>query len=427
MKNIGNLYIILLILVGFYPDSSNPIDYKGLHWMLYSGINTFFLLYFLINFKRIELPKNPVLLSFLSLFVISCFSVFVAINKVESIVRLTDLYVVLSTLAISFILIKQKLINLRFILWVVLVKLFIELIQVYYQFYFYTNGFKDSFSGSFSQYLKSNYGNKNVTSFAFLCQSSIAMIMLFKIKSRIVKTVISILIFATFYILFFISTRAALLSLFLSIIIIFLLFAYKFFILRRFYLDELKKVGLYIFLIASSYIMFNINNQDQRINAADRVSELATDIETDESINNRLRYWTQSLNSIIDRPLLGVGIGNWQIYSTKYDSENIYSYVVPYTTHNDFLEIFAETGVFGFVSYLLFFFYIFKRNFNNLICWTKSNMSLDNLFLLLCFMYFFIDSTINFPLSRPLMQIILILFIIINELINSNYIDNEGQ
>lgn len=426
MKNIGNFYIILLILVGFYPDLSNPIDYKGLHWMLYSGINTFFLLYFLINYKKIELPKSPILLSFLSLFIISCFSVFVAINKVESIVRLTDLYVVLSTLAISFVLIKQKLINLRFILWVIIVKLSIELIQVYYQFYFYTNGFKDSFEGGFSQYLKSNYGNKNVTSFAFLCQSSLAMIMLFKIKSRLAKTLISILIFATFYILFYISTRAALLSLFLSVIIISLLFAYKFFILRRLYVDELKKVGLYIFMIAASYSVFIINNQDQDINVTDRVSGL-TNLETDESLNNRLRYWTQSLKSIKDRPFLGVGIGNWQIYSTKYDSENIYSYVVPYTTHNDFLEIFAETGVFGFISYLFFFFYIFKKNFNNLISWTESNKSLDNLFILLCFMYFFIDSTINFPLTRPLMQIILILFIIINELINSNYIENEGQ
>ena len=425
MKNIGNLYLVLLVLIGFYPDSSNPIDFKGLHWMLYSVINTFFLLYILIKYKSVELPRNPILLSFLSFFIISCISILAALNKVESVVRLTDLYVILSTLFISFTLIKQKLINLKFLLWVILVKLSIELIQVYYQLYYYTSGFQYDFNGGFSQYLKSNYGNKNVTSFAFLCQSTLAMILLFHTKSKLLKILIAVIVFATNYILFFISTRAALLSLIISIIIIFTLFVYKFFKSRKSFKSELKRVALFLFLIAAPYFLFNINNQDQSINVTERVVEL-TNTQTDESLSNRIRYWTHALKSIKEKPILGIGIGNWKIFSTKYDSQNIYSYVVPYTTHNDFLEIFAETGLFGFISYVAFFFFIFKRNLNNLIHWTESKMRIDHLFIFLCFIYLLIDSTINFPLTRPLMQILVIFFIIINELVNTNNIGDEN-
>ena len=42
-------------------------------------------------------------------------------------------------------------------------------------------------------------------------------------------------------------------------------------------------------------------------------------------------------------------IGNWKIISIKYDSENIQNYIIPYNAHNDFLEAFAETGIFGFI------------------------------------------------------------------------------
>jgi O-antigen ligase len=171
-------------------------------------------------------------------------------------------------------------------------------------------------------------------------------------------------------------------------------------------------------------MIFNLTNTDDNIIVAERVSGL-TNIEQDESLSNRVRYWTHAFNSIRENPILGVGVGNWRIVSTKYDSQNIYSYVVPYATHNDFLEIFAEIGTLGFISYIAFFFFLFQKNFKNLIKWTNSNITINHLFLLLCLMYFILDSSINFPLSRPLMQMVLILFIVLNELINSNKVSNE--
>ncbi|MAD11211.1 MAG: hypothetical protein CMC04_00620 [Flavobacteriaceae bacterium] len=425
MKNIAKLYIVLLILIGFYPDNSNPIDYKALHWLMYSVLNTLFLVYFIINYKKISLPKSPVLISYLCFFVVSCLSIFVAINKTESIVRLTDFYVITSTLFICYIFIKQKLFSIKFILFAVLIKLSIELVQLYYQLYYYTSGFQYSFyGGQFSQYLKSNYGNKNVTSFAFLIQSSIAMISLSYTKSRFIKFLISLIIFATIYSLYLISTRAVLLSIVLGLIVISVFAIYKFFRLKSISNSDIKKIVLYFSIVFSSYMIFNLTNTDDNIIVAERVSGL-TNIVQDESLSNRLRYWTHAFNSIRENPILGVGVGNWRIVSTKYDSQNIYSYVVPYATHNDFLEIFAEIGTLGFISYIAFFFFLFQKNFKNLIKWTNSNITINHLFLLLCLMYFILDSSINFPLSRPLMQMVLILFIVLNELINSNKVSNE--
>ena len=74
----------------------------------------------------------------------------------------------------------------------------------------------------------------------------------------------------------------------------------------------------------------------------------------------RLRFYSQSISYIKNRPLFGYGIGNWRIYSIEADSKQMASYIVPYFAHNDFLEVFVETGILGFLSYLAFFFFIFK-------------------------------------------------------------------
>ena len=45
----------------------------------------------------------------------------------------------------------------------------------------------------------------------------------------------------------------------------------------------------------------------------------------DESINQRLRYYSAALKSIRMNPILGVGVGNWKFISIKYDSKKCQS------------------------------------------------------------------------------------------------------
>ena len=73
--------------------------------------------------------------------------------------------------------------------------------------------------------------------------------------------------------------------------------------------------------------------------------------------------------------------------SIKYDAENMFSYIVPYFAHNDFIEIFAETGILGFFSYLMFFLFIFKLNLSNIILWIQSKSGFESILLFIPFVF----------------------------------------
>ena len=112
----------------------------------------------------------------------------------------------------------------------------------------------------------------------------------------------------------------------------------------------------------------------------------------DESLNQRIDYFTNAMSLFIERPLFGHGIGSFKTESLKF-YENINT--IPYYTHNDFLQLLSETGIFGFFSYTIFFILIVLMIFKNF----KRNPI--NLFLLGSIIIYLINSLINFPFHRP--------------------------
>ncbi len=91
------------------------------------------------------------------------------------------------------------------------------------------------------------------------------------------------------------------------------------------------------------------------------------------SIEERLAIWKGSMDDVFMRhPILGVGFGNWKIhYSGSYTQPTRAQggRVVISKAHNVYLEVLCETGVIGFLFYLLFVFVairiILKRWFEN--------------------------------------------------------------
>jgi O-antigen ligase len=57
------------------------------------------------------------------------------------------------------------------------------------------------------------------------------------------------------------------------------------------------------------------------------------------SLQNRLLYWRQTLGVIGNHPLVGVGIGNFSLRASRF-------------THNSYLQIWAEMGLLGLISWL---------------------------------------------------------------------------
>ena len=82
-----------------------------------------------------------------------------------------------------------------------------------------------------------------------------------------------------------------------------------------------------------------------------------------ESFIERKNLWDNTRQMIAEHPLAGVGAGNWQIQMPKYGMQKFYE--VNYTIsegltnfqrpHNDFLWVWAETGIVGFIAYALLF------------------------------------------------------------------------
>ena len=75
---------------------------------------------------------------------------------------------------------------------------------------------------------------------------------------------------------------------------------------------------------------------------------LAESVSDDGGLGSRVALWRDSLKMIRDFPLLGVGLGAWSDLFPRYQrpsaSETFYR-----EAHNDYVQLFAETGLIGFM------------------------------------------------------------------------------
>jgi len=163
-------------------------------------------------------------------------------------------------------------------------------------------------------------------------------------------------------------------------------------------------------LLITLPIIFNLilNNFQSKFSSEANQTNLKDRLQTitnfeDASNNQRLRYWEQSISTGMSNPILGIGIGNWKIKGIEKDNLNLSNYIVPYHSHNDFLEIFAETGVLGVLFYIGFLLSILLA----LSYYFKKNIKIPSIlfYLILVFIIYIIDASLNFPFARPIIQI----------------------
>lgn len=75
------------------------------------------------------------------------------------------------------------------------------------------------------------------------------------------------------------------------------------------------------------------------------------------SVRSRMAIWKTSFKSILKRPILGVGIGNYPVIL----GEDISAAKRGASAHNLYLDIASEMGLLGLIVLLLIFWQIFKR------------------------------------------------------------------
>ena len=279
--------------------------------------------------------------------------------------------------------------------------------------------------------IKENTGNKNILAANLTIKIPFCIYLLFSRKTYL-KIFSSFIIFLSSTIIIILNARASILELLILIIIFF------FFLIRSFISNKIQKkeliqsiAGFVIPILCSvfvSYILVNkaieynknvLNNSTGYGTIDKRIAKISTEAEA----GSRISLWNDALLSIKQNPILGCGIGNWKINSVVYSKYRDNDFVVPYHSHNDFLEITAETGFIGGLLYLSIFIisglFILKIFFKT----KKTETNLIAVVTLMCMSTYMLDAALNFPMERPTMQIIFALLLAIT--INLAYEFNQ--
>lgn len=387
-KNIRPYIFILLILSTELIQNFSAVDKIGPQWLYLSIV--VFLGFLSLNKINLNDIKNKTLL-FYTLFIFTCLiSIFVASNKVESIIYLSRIILIYFCF-IYFLLVINK-IRQSYILSSLFIFYTIEGVSVFLQFLELYN-FGESFGRNSS--LIGVSSNINIAGFSLALLTPFAIQFMIQ-KKGLMKYVSLFIISISSFSILLTGSRGAILS--LSLIII--AYVFHVFVVHKEFKEKFK-VSAFILIpffisVLSSEILFD------GLNYSNRIEQIVK-----RGSASRFQYYNDAINSFSKKPFLGVGIGNWKLNSIGQGRRHIEGYIVPYHAHNDFLQILAEIGIFGFLCYAAIFL-ITVFNVSSRIFKSQTIFS-----CLLFIGIYLIDSNLNFPIARPIMQIKLALILAI--------------
>ncbi|MBK78245.1 MAG: hypothetical protein CMC88_03960 [Flavobacteriaceae bacterium] len=389
-------------------------DRIGPQWLAISIINPIIFLYLIYLKKSIlfinRLFSNKGVLFYSFFLIFSFISIIKSENLPESIITFSNYFSIFFCL-LNLIILNGLLINPK--------KFFVELIlmiflaEVWLSFYPMLKDIS-SFGGVIAR--SKNYigasANVNVTSFSLVFKLPLVLYYLQTRKKFLSKFLVLLLILISLFVIIILNSRGA----FLGILVVFLLYFFSIFYLKK---DQALKLKLlnssliiiaFVFSVLLSNLSLNSRPENNKKNANytfyDRASTISLSTK-DGSVDQRLRFYKHALNSISKNIFFGIGIGNWKLVSIKYDRENIQQYIIPYHAHNDFLQIGSESGVLAMISYILVFIFIVLMLYN---LYLKEKDKIFSILIFSSIIIYLLDASLNFPIARPISQLSLILF-----------------
>ena len=391
------IFIFFVFSLAFAP-SFGALDKANTHWLLLSVIPLFFLkTSFTFSFLK---SKIFVVYSFFILQVL--LSLFYTNNFSISIVDLSRHLILFTCLVFFLSLLRSSKFSFYNISLLVSFFLMYEAIASLWSVFRFilNNGFDFSIITSIdTDGLKGLMGNRNITTASIVIKLPFLFYLIYQSKF-FYKFLFGFLLFLPALSLFLINSRAALLS-FIFIVSVFTLVILFFHTKKSTSLPFILAPLLFSFLLASSLV------PDDNLDTSERLSSINF---TNESSSQRFFLWENAVDYISHNPFIGCGIGNWKVESAAYWGSYGDGYLVPFHAHNDFLEFSTELGIIGGLTYFILFFLIIYKSF---ISYFKSK---DFKFLILfsSFVALFVDSFLNFPFERPLIQVMFLLLLALN-------------
>jgi O-antigen ligase/Tfp pilus assembly protein PilF len=402
------LFIGLILIIDFLP-------YKGMRtinpqFLNLSLINLVFGIYICFNLKLISkdlvsiLKKSYIFRSYLVFLFISALSIIFADNISLVLTKITQLLIVFCLFINLSILLKDKMDLLYKIIIIISISAFFQSWQVF-------NEFMQTYKASIDDALirmTGNAGNVNILAASLTIKIPFLLLGITHFTNyKKLFLLITLLIVTT--VIFLTGARTAL----LSTILIFLIYIFSYLKINSFSKTYLLKVSILILpLLISIFIstkMFKkAINKSRYASIENKLQQINTD---DASSQARLRYWGNAIKLSKENPFLGVGLGNYIIESLPYEATTENDSIVSLNTHNDFLEITAETGIVNGFVFLSLFVFVFFANAKKIIYSTDPNVRTLSLLTLMLVVVYGMDSLFNFPLYRPTMQIFLSLLL----------------
>lgn len=418
LKEIIPFIIISFYLAVHFISNWGAIDVLGPQWLFISIADAFLLLYIALNKAKYEKYLREVFkLSFsrlyLGLFILAGISIFYSINKVEAWVCYSRF---ISTIIAFFnvVILLQSNIKTFFLLTCRLLAIVLLAESLLY-FNSFFNQINNVRLDELIYLLNGNTGNKNIlgASLAIKIPFVLYAIHTSKFTTRIF---FSLCLFLGALTIFMASARAAYVSLAITLL------AYVGFIIVNFIQDkEIKKYIpkiTYVLLPIILAVFISIYIFDQVVllqetrytseygNVRARFSSLT---DTKSAAGYRFMLWKHAFDYIGANPLIGAGYGNWKLASIPFEKEFIDDLNVPAHAHNDFLEYFTELGIPGGILFLSLFVCAFLYT-RNILKYTKDKSLKEIIFFsFIGIITYSVDSALNFPIERPIMQVFFIM------------------
>lgn len=124
---------------------------------------------------------------------------------------------------------------------------------------------------------------------------------------------------------------------------------------------QLRLVAALILLVVMSFGAMFLTSSDELMQRFGNVqSEMELSELADERYSRR-ELWQTTMQIVKDHPILGVGLGAYQFAYPRYDQGS--GFFRTEQSHNDYLQILADTGVIGGLVLLAFVVLLFARSF----------------------------------------------------------------
>ncbi|MEI6059321.1 MAG: O-antigen ligase family protein [Bacteroidota bacterium] len=419
LKTAYYLLLFAYLLIPVYTPNFYTLDSNGPKFLSIAILNLVSLIVFLLDKdfrRRTEIQagffRNYIGLAYTLFIVISLLSFFQAINLPESIINFAKLFSVFASTYSLYVIFSS---DRRYILHVAIalsLLLLFDCLTVFYHIIEYIN---KNISSIYD--IKTVYSHKNVLSAALFIKIPVAIwLMLFTDDWK--KKLGYLAFFAGSLAVLFMSARAFYIGLALLLIALVSYFILRYFVLKHTF--NLYKILAFTGFFVVALLLFSLIqhflypvNKDTKEKFNTGVVERLSTIKPGESSSDaRLANWKRSLILIKEHPLLGVGTGNWKVEVLKYENPLCADFNYAYKNHNDFIEVTAETGIFGglaFISIILMALFFFIKV---AVTPRPDNESLKYLFLpAFGLLAYSVDAFFNFPADRPEIQALLSFYV----------------